>query len=49
MQTNISTAWKRLKNRLSKTAKEELGDEIASDDKVASIILIVVNGLLGYS
>lgn len=36
-----------IKNRFSKTAKEELGNEIASDDKIASIFLIVVNGLFG--
>ena len=34
-----------IKNRFSKTAKEELSDEIASDDKAASIFLIVVNAL----
>ena len=34
-----------IKNRFSKTVKEELSDEIASDDKVASIFLIVVNTL----
>ena len=34
------------KKRFSKTAKEELSDEIASDDKAASILLIVVNALL---
>jgi hypothetical protein len=36
-----------IKDRLSKTAKEEIGDEIASDDIAASILLIVVNGLFG--
>ncbi len=34
-----------IKNRFSKTAKEELSDEIASDDKAASIFLIAVNAL----
>lgn len=37
-----------IKKRLSKTAKEELSDEIASDDKAASVLLIVVNVLLGF-
>ena len=36
-----------IRNRFSKTAKGELSDEIATDDKVASIVLIVVNGLFG--
>lgn len=36
-----------IKNRLCKTAKKELSHEIEADDKIASIILIVVNGLLG--
>lgn len=36
-----------IKNHLSKTAKEELSDEIESNDKIASILLIVVNGLFG--
>ena len=36
-----------IKNRFSKTAKEELDNEIKADDKIASIILIVINGLLG--
>jgi hypothetical protein len=36
-----------IKKRFSKTAKEELSDEIASEDKAASILLIVVNALLG--
>ena len=36
-----------IKNHLSKTAKEEIGDEIESNDKIASIFLIVVNGLFG--
>ena len=36
-----------IKNRFSKTAKGELSDEIAADDKVASILLIVVNALFG--
>ena len=47
MQTRISNKLESIKNRFSKTAKEELGDEIASDDKIASIFLIVVNGLFG--
>ena len=47
MQTKSSNKLESIKNRFSKTAKEELSDEIASDDKVASIFLIVVNGLLG--
>ncbi len=34
-----------LKNRLSKTAKKELSHEIETDDKIASILLIVVNSL----
>ena len=34
-----------IKNRFSKTAKEELSHEIASDDKTASVFLIVVNAL----
>ena len=37
-----------IKNHLSKTAKEEIGDEIESNDKIASIFLIVVNGLFGF-
>ncbi|MCW4045283.1 MAG: hypothetical protein NWE94_07185 [Candidatus Bathyarchaeota archaeon] len=36
-----------IKNRFSKTARKELGDEIEADDKVASVFLIVVNGLFG--
>jgi hypothetical protein len=36
-----------IKDRFSKTAKEELSDEIASDDIAASVLLIVVNGLFG--
>lgn len=36
-----------IKDHFSKTAEEELGDEIASNDIVASIFLIVVNGLFG--
>ena len=36
-----------IKDHFSKTAKEELGDEIASNDIAASIFLIVVNGLFG--
>jgi len=47
MQTRNSSKLESIKNRFSKTAKEELSDEIASDDKIASILLIVVNGLLG--
>jgi hypothetical protein len=47
MQTRSSNKLESIKNRFSKTAKEELSDEIASDDKIASIFLIVVNGLLG--
>lgn len=37
-----------IKKRFSKTAKEELSNEIASDDKAASIILIIVNGLIVF-
>ena len=47
MQTRSSNKLESIKNRFFKTAKEELSDEIASDDKIASIFLIVVNGLLG--
>jgi hypothetical protein len=47
MQTRSSSKLESIKNRFFKTAKEELSDEIASDDKTASIFLIVVNGLLG--
>ncbi len=36
-----------IRNRFSKTAEGELSDEIATDDKVASIVLIVVNSLFG--
>ncbi len=36
-----------IKDHFSKTAEEELGDEIASDDIASSIFLIVVNGLIG--
>ena len=36
-----------IKDHFSKLAKEELSDEIASDDKIASIFLILVNGLFG--
>lgn len=36
-----------IKKRFSKTAKEEVSDEIASEDKAASILLIVVNALFG--
>jgi hypothetical protein len=36
-----------IKDRFSKTAKEELSDEIESDDIAASVLLIVVNGLFG--
>lgn len=36
-----------IKNRLSKTAQKELSHEIETDDKAASVFLIVVNGLLG--
>lgn len=36
-----------IKDHFSKIAKEELGDEIASDDIKASIFLIITNGLFG--
>lgn len=36
-----------LKSRFSKTARKELSDEIEADDKIASIFLIVVNGVFG--
>ncbi len=36
-----------IKDHFSKLAKEELSDEIASNDKMASIFLILVNGLFG--
>ncbi|MFX0013438.1 MAG: hypothetical protein ACFFB2_01765 [Promethearchaeota archaeon] len=36
-----------LKNRISKTAEEELDDEIAFDDRVSSIVIIVVGVLIG--
>ena len=36
-----------IKDHFSKIAKEELSDEIASNDKIASIFLILVNGLFG--
>lgn len=38
---------KDLKNRLKIAAEEELGDEIESDDRWASYIIIVVCGVLG--
>jgi hypothetical protein len=47
MKQIISSKFESFRNRFSKTAKEELNNEIASDDKVASIVLIVVNALLG--
>ena len=34
-----------IKDHFSKMAEKDLDDEIASDDKGASIFLIVVNGL----
>ncbi|MFX0184917.1 MAG: hypothetical protein ACFE95_17685 [Candidatus Hodarchaeota archaeon] len=37
----------KLKSHLSKTAEEELSDEIPSEEIAASIFLIVVNGLFG--
>ena len=46
-QTKISIKLESIKNRFSKTAKEELSNEIRSDDKAASILLIVVNSLFG--
>ena len=46
-QTKISGKLESINNRFSKTAKEELSDEIKSDDKVASILLIIVNALFG--
>ena len=36
-----------IKDHFSKTAEEELGDEIASNDIIASIFLLVANGLFG--
>jgi len=45
-QTKIGDKLESIKNRFSKTAKEELDDEIAFNDKIASIFLIV-NGLFG--
>ncbi len=36
-----------IKDHFSKMVEKELGDEIASDDKVASIFLLIVNGLFG--
>jgi hypothetical protein len=36
-----------IKSRFSKTAKKELSHQIEADDKIASVLLIVVNGLLG--
>ncbi len=36
-----------IKDHFSKIAKEELSDEIASNDIIASIFLILVNGLFG--
>jgi hypothetical protein len=47
IQTKSSTKLESIKKRFSKTAKEELSDKIASDDKIASVFLIIVNGLLG--
>ena len=44
-QTKISIKLEAIKNRFSKTAKEELSHEIASDDKAASVFLIFVNVL----
>jgi hypothetical protein len=48
MQTKRTNKIGSIKDRFSKTAKEELSNEIASDDKAASIILIIVNGLIGF-
>lgn len=45
--SNKTSKLESIKNRFSKTAKEELGNEIKADDKIASILLIVVNGLFG--
>ncbi|MFX0086526.1 MAG: hypothetical protein ACFFAU_12720 [Candidatus Hodarchaeota archaeon] len=44
---NKKSKLESIKDHFSKTAEEELGDEIASDDIAASIFLIVVNGLIG--
>ena len=46
-QIKISSKTVSIKNRFSKTAKEDLSNEIKSDDKAASILLIAVNGLFG--
>jgi hypothetical protein len=45
--SNKKSKLESIKNHFSKTAEEELGDEIAFDDIAASIFLIVVNGLIG--
>lgn len=37
-----------IKRRLAKTANEELSNEIAFDDKAASIFLIIANALVGF-
>jgi hypothetical protein len=46
-QTKSSIKVESIKNRFSKTAKGEIGDEIATDDKLASSLLIIVNGFFG--
>ena len=43
-----SNRLEKLKDRLSKTAQEEISNEIETDDKVASVILIIINGLISY-
>lgn len=46
-QTKLSDKIESIKNRFSKTAKKEIDNEIEADDKIASVFLIVVNGLFG--
>jgi hypothetical protein len=46
-QTKISNKLESIKNRFSNTAKEELSDKIEANDKMASIFLIMINGLFG--
>jgi hypothetical protein len=43
----ISNKLESIKNRFSNTAKEELSDKIEANDKMASIFLIMINGLFG--
>ncbi len=47
MQTRSSNKLESIRSRFSKTVREELSNEIAHDDKVAAVFLIVVNVLFG--